>query len=78
MSDYIDLKPGTPEAVSKGCTCERGQSGYPSWLCDGNCPVHGLVALAEELDDDPESKCPWCKDRAEDYPDGECQHGFIW
>lgn len=50
MSAYEDLKPGTPEAVADGCICERNQPGPPKpYLCDGNCPIHGVAEFAAHL-----------------------------
>jgi hypothetical protein len=50
MNDYEDLKPGTAEAVANGCICVRNQSGPPEpYLCDGNCPIHGIAELAAYL-----------------------------
>lgn len=86
MSDYENLKPGTPEAVAKGCQCERGQLG-PRYVCNGRCPVHGVAEFAAYLRDPEEARpteadhsdrCYACKDDPNKYPDGECQHGFIY
>lgn len=56
MRDYEEHKPGSHVAVTMGCTCERGQVG-PKYLCDGNCPIHGLPELAAYLRD-PNEKRP--------------------
>lgn len=57
MSDYENLKPGTPGAVAKGCVCERNQAGPPSpYLCDGNCPIHGCAEFAAYLRDPNEQR----------------------
>lgn len=55
--DYEKLKPGTPAAVGAGCTCERWQAGPPTpYLCDGNCPIHGLAELAAYMRDPHEPR----------------------
>ena len=44
--DFLDPKPGSPEAVAQGCTC-------PPWIgsdfvCDPNCPLHAAEDQVEQ------------------------------
>jgi hypothetical protein len=52
MSD-IDLDPGSPEAVAKGCTCPLAPDGPPvprgSRDLDWDCPLHGLAAAQHAI-----------------------------
>lgn len=54
------LKPGSPEARAAGCTCDPGLNhdgrgvadpltSRPLYSPDNDCPLHGLTALAHDL-----------------------------
>ena len=49
----LDPKPGSPEAVAKGCTCPP-QIG-PDIVCDQNCPVH---ASTDSVESSPHAHIP--------------------
>lgn len=61
MSDIIEHDPGSPEAIALGCTCSPilnndgagniGPDGRPRFVCDQNCPLHGLAVLRQALED---------------------------
>lgn len=51
-----ELKPGAPDALAKGCTCDPHRNRYGAgqheegaavYLPDLNCPLHGLEAIAK-------------------------------
>jgi hypothetical protein len=48
MAD-IELTPGSPTTRAKGCICPSQDVG-DAFAVKNDCPVHGLDALAAELD----------------------------
>ena len=53
MNEAFDYEPGSIEAIVRGCTCppQAGPGaaltadGTPGYLCDKDCPMHGLEVL---------------------------------
>lgn len=61
VSDLLEHDPGSPEAAAEGCTCSPelnnrgagtiGPDGRPRFVCDRECPLHGLAMLQQALED---------------------------
>jgi hypothetical protein len=52
------LKPGSPEAIAKGCTCDPKRNangaghdlmGRHTWFPANDCPMHGLDAAPKAV-----------------------------
>lgn len=49
MRSFV-LEPGSPKAIDQGCTCPEQEGpgaavtpdGLAAYLCDAQCPLHGL------------------------------------
>ena len=60
VSDLIEHDPGSPTAVAAGCTCSQalnkdgagtiGTDGRPRFVCDQDCPLHGLAVLKQAIE----------------------------
>lgn len=61
MTDITEHDPGSPEAIAQGCTCSPvlnndgagtiGPDGRPRFVCDQECPLHGLAVLKQALEE---------------------------
>jgi hypothetical protein len=57
MEPPFEHHPGSPEAIAKGCTCPPqagpgaviGSDGTPAFVCDQDCPMHGLEAMKRAI-----------------------------
>jgi hypothetical protein len=57
MDPPFEHEPGSPEAIARGCACppQAGPGavitadGTPGYLCDQDCPMHGLDVVKRAL-----------------------------
>ena len=57
MEPIFEHQPGSPEAIAQGCTCPPqagpgavfGSDGTPTYVCDQDCPMHGLEAMKRAI-----------------------------
>jgi hypothetical protein len=54
--DFAKYKPGSPDAVARGCTCPQEENNFgngrsrkgvlePTFAADPYCPIHGIEHL---------------------------------
>lgn len=55
----VELKPGTPDALQKGCTCDpfhnrfgagHHEDGKAVYFPNQDCPLHGVEAVEEAME----------------------------
>jgi hypothetical protein len=57
MEEPFKHEPGSPEALAEGCTCPPqagpgaavGPDGRLGYVCDHNCPMHGIEVVKRAL-----------------------------
>lgn len=57
MENPFEHDPGSPEALAEGCTCPpqdgpgmaMTSDGRPGYVCDQECPLHGIDVIQRVL-----------------------------